>query len=682
MNKRGITQMPKIWKLKPRVGEEVCEQIVSNFLDSPTTPPPEAAPLLGQEGNDVLLAQLLFNRGLTKKDEIRDFLESRYENLYSPFLFKDMEKAAERIWRAIDQKEKICIYGDYDADAITANAVLAQTFKYLGVEVESYIPDRFTEGYGVNIEALEKIRNGGAKIIITVDCGTNSVDAAEFCGANNMDLIITDHHEIIGDLPKAYALINPKNPDDNYPYREITGVGVAFKLACGILSMKEKVINQMNKPLPTSPLEKGRSTAVTPSFQKRGQGELFIKGWEKWLLDLVAIGTVADCHSLLGENRILVKYGLKVLAKTKWIGLRALMESAGLAAFPEGSPLGMPQKGTLWKPLDTYTLGFIIAPRLNAAGRLEHAGIALDLLMETDINLAKEKAGNLEAINARRQGLTASVLSEAKEKVLLLKERKVLALVGEGWPKGVMGLVAGKLAEEFHKPAIVLEKTENLCTGSARTAGEFNMLEALKFSSEHLSRFGGHKQAAGLSLKADQFDLFYQKLLVYAEKNISPEESQKVLELEAELLPQDLKLETFNLITCLQPFGVDNPSPKFLIPNLGISSFRLVGKQNQHLQMKFTLSSRRHSDPDPERSGGEGEESQNDVKEFLHSAQDDADGRREIAGIMFNAPDFAKTLKIGDTVDVAAELIEDGWNGRKEVKLRIADIVMSKNNKN
>jgi single-stranded-DNA-specific exonuclease len=643
--------MAKIWKLKPGVPEEAKGKIIG-FLSS--NPHPD--PLPKGEGDQVLLAQLLYNRGLLEKEQIQDFLEPKYENLHSPFLFQDMEKAVERIWKAIDSREKICVYGDYDADAITANAVLGQTFRYLGVEVASYIPDRFSEGYGVNIEALQKIKDEGSKIIITVDCGTNSVDAAEFCKANQIDLIITDHHEIIGEVPKAYALINPKNSDDGYPYREITGVGVAFKLACGILSRGKAVGN-------------------------RQQG---IKGWEKWLLDLVAIGTVADCHSLLGENRILVKYGLQVLAKTKWIGLRALMESAGL--INEGNPRA--PRVTLVK-LDTYTLGFIIAPRLNAAGRLEHAGIALNLLMETDLHQAQEKARNLEAINARRQGLTASVLSEAKEKVLLLKERKVLALVGEGWPKGIMGLVAGKLAEEFYKPTIVLERTENLCTGSARTAGEFNMLEALKFSSAHLSKFGGHKQAAGLSLQADQFELFYQKLLVYAEENINNEKSQKVLELEAELSPGQLSIVNCQLLLRLEPFGVDNVTPKFLIPNLQVSSVRMVGKQNQHLQIKFVSFFRRHSDPERVHPS-EGEESQIADKGILPPSlklrrtsrsdalpQDDAvggGGGQEISGIMFNAPDFAKSLKIGDTVDVAAELIADNWNGREGVKLRVIDV--------
>jgi single-stranded-DNA-specific exonuclease len=346
--------------------------------------------------------------------------------------------------------------------------------------------------------------------------------------------------------------------------------------------------------------------------------------WSKWLLDLVAIGTVADCHSLLGENRILVKYGLKVLQKTKWLGLKAIIQSSGLD-FKQ-------------RPPDTYTLGFIIAPRLNAAGRLEHANIALDVLLETDIHRAAEKAKSLEEINRRRQEMTERVLSEARERAILLKERKILAIMAEGWPKGVVGLVAGRLAEEFNKPAIILEKSEELSTGSARTAGEFNILEAIKFASVHLVKFGGHKQAAGLSLKPENFAGFYQQLLIYADANMPQEQAVRVLELEAELDESQLSIVNCQLLQQLEPFGVDNPKPKFLVRNATIASARVVGQTGKHLQLRLKI------------------------------------GNKEIAAIYFNGSEFAKHLKIGDTVDVACELIEDGWNGRREVKLRIVDI--------
>ena len=580
--------MAKNWKLKTEITSEIPQN-------------------LGQYPK--FFQQLLHNRGLVEKDEIEDFLNPKYENLHSPFLFKDMQKAVDRIWQAIEENQKITIYGDYDADAVTANAVLQQTYKYLGVEASSYIPDRFTEGYGVNMEALAKIRDSGSKIIITVDCGTNSIDAAEFCAANNIDLIITDHHEIIGNAPNAYALINPKNPSDNYPYSEITGVGVAFKLACGILSQKDKVSSRFEPPPPAS-LPKGEG------------GRKAIDGYEKWLLDLVAIGTVADCHSLLGENRVLVKYGLKVLAKTKWQGLKALMALA---------------KVDIAKPLDAYTLGFIIAPRLNAAGRLEHADTALSLLMETNHEKASTKAIELEAINKRRQDLTARIVSEAREQAELMGDRKILVLANEEWHKGVVGLVAGRLADEFYKPVIILEKTLEFSTGSARTVGDFDIIAALKHSSEHLVRFGGHKQAAGLTLETGKMEIFYQSILNYADINIK-EKSSAVLELESELEASDLTPTSYQLQASLEPFGVGNLKPKFLISAMQIISMRQVGASKQHSQLQMQK------------------------------------GDKTISAIAFNSAYIEKNFKVGDTVDVAGELKMDEWNGRKELKLRIIEL--------
>src|SRR3989344_3725501 len=581
--------MSKNWKLKSEIPQDIAEKLKDHL---------------------PLIRQLLYNRGLIEKDQIEKFLTPKYEELHNPFLFKDMQKAVDRIWQAIDGNEQITIYGDYDADAVTANAVLQQTFRYLGVGVESYIPDRFTEGYGINLEALLKIKDRGSKIIITVDCGTNSIDAAEFCAKNKIDLIITDHHEVIGELPKAYAVINPKNPNDGYPYSEITGVGVAFKLACGILSQKLRI--------------KDSALAKATADKK---GLKIIAGYEKWLLDLVAIGTVADCHSLLGENRILVKYGLKVLAKSKWAGLRAISEIANLDLIA--------------KPPDTYTLGFIVAPRLNAAGRLEHANIALNLLLETNTAAAQQKATDLEQINTRRQQMTERVSSEAKSAAELIQDRKILVVSGKDWPKGIVGLVAGKLAESFNKPTIVLSEEGDEATGSARSAGELDILESLKATSEYLVRFGGHAQAAGLTLKTENLEKFYQKLLEYAEQNLSNEGLGRELKLEAELGEQQLSIETHQLLESLEPFGVDNHKPKFLITSLKITTLRPVGAAKQHLQLKMQK------------------------------------GSRQIDGIAFNQGFLEKTLKLGDTIDAAAELIEDGWNGRRDVKLRIIDIKYS-----
>jgi single-stranded-DNA-specific exonuclease len=583
--------MPKNWKLKPEPSKELLSEL-SEY-------PP-------------FVVQLLYNRGLVQREEIQKFLNPKYQDQNDPFLFQDMEKAVERIWQAIEKNEGICIYGDYDADAVTANSVVQLGLRYVGKNVNSYIPDRFTEGYGLNLQAFEKIYQDGCKVVITVDCGTNSVDVAEFCKEKGIDLIITDHHEIIGPVPDAYALINPKNPNDNYPYHEITGVGVAFKLIQAVLSKKEKV-----------------AMAVTVSSKankqiSNGEPPLAIDGYEKWLLDLVAIGTVADCHSLMGENRILVKFGLKVLAKTKWTGLRALVSTAGLDFIA--------------KPPDTYTLGFVIAPRLNAAGRLEHADTALHLVLEQDPVTAVQRSQQLEAINERRQEQTKRIVSEARERAEQIADRKVIIVAGEGWNKGIVGLVAGKLAEEFHKPVMVLEKGIEESTGSARTVGDFNVVEALKHAAEYLTRFGGHTQAAGLSLKTENFDKFYQKVLEYAEIELAGKDQQSQLELDAALQPEDITMETLGLISAMEPFGVDNVKPKFLISNTRILSIRTVGKESQHLQIKLKI------------------------------------GDKEIGSILFSASDFAKNLKIGDTIDVAAEISENIWNGRSSIQLRIVDL--------
>lgn len=565
----------KNWIIKPKIPLE----IVKNLSEFPE-----------------FLSQLLYNRGFTENESAKQFLEVKYENLYSPFLFLDMEKAVKRIWQAIENKEKICIYGDYDADAVTANAVLQHTFRYLGTDVSSYIPDRFAEGYGINLEALNKIREQGVTVIITVDCGTNSVDAGEFCKKNGIDLIITDHHEVIGELPEAFAIINPKNKKDNYPYQNIVGVGVAFKLACGILS----------------------------SEKCKEKSEKYVVGWEKWLLDLVAIGTVADCHTLDGENRILVKYGLKVLQKTKWVGLKALMEVAKID-FTK-------------RPADTYTLGFVIAPRLNAAGRLEHADTALNLLMENNYHEAVKQAVVLEEINSRRQDQTLRIVSEAKEQVFGLIDRKIIVMRSEGWSKGIVGLVAGRISEEFRRPTIILEQGEFESTGSARTVGSFDVVESLKFASEYLVRFGGHKQAAGLTLKNEHYEPFYKKILEYAEINLKSEDLEGKLVIDAELNETEISIGNYKLLEQLEPFGVGNIKPKFLINKMQILSSRPVGKNEEHTQFVFK-------------------------KE-----------KKEISAIAFKFNLVEKKLNLGDTVDIVFELILNSWNGREEVKLRIVDI--------
>ncbi|HEX5429659.1 MAG TPA: single-stranded-DNA-specific exonuclease RecJ [Patescibacteria group bacterium] len=532
-----------------------------------------------------LVLGLLAARGLTTKEQIEDFLNPDYNKLHDPFLFADMQKICARIFDAIKNQEKIVIYSDYDADAITALAVMYLALKKLGANLDYYIPDRFAEGYGMNVEAVKKLCEDGAKIIITVDCGINAVEETNIAQSLGTDVIITDHHELTDELPKAFAIINPKNPNDNYPFRFLTGVGVAFKVVQALF-----------------------------------RGEI-LSGWEKWLLDLVAIGTVADLQPLTGENRILVSFGLKVLHKTKWAGLRTLIKLAGVDS----------------KIPDTYTLGFIIAPRINAAGRIKHADVAFKLLVCEDEAEAQTLAEELNQLNTHRQQLTEQVLSEARSQVELIENKKVLLAAGADWPKGVVGLVAGKLVEEYGRPVLVMDRGELVATGSARSVRNFDIVAALTHAKDLLTKYGGHTQAAGFTLVTENIPALHQKLLEYAE-TLDEETLSPVLEADAELAPLDLNMENYDLISKFAPFGYGNHKPKFLISSVEVLEIRLVGKESRHLKLR------------------------------LRAAE------KVLDAIGFNLGFWAGSLEPGGKVDLMFELDCNEWNNQKNLELKILDL--------
>lgn len=547
-----------------------------------------------------ILDQLLANRGIDPSDpkQLEDFLNPKYQQAYDPFLFTDMHKAAERVWQAIANEEKVYIYSDYDADAVTAASVVYRGLKLLGLECSVYIPDRFSEGYGLNLEAFEKIKAEGTSLVITVDCGTNSTAEADFCKANEIDLIITDHHEITGEIPAAFALINPKRPGEKYPFHELTGVGVAFKFIAAVFSDRE------------------RNTLA--------------EGYEKWLLDLVAIGTVADCHSLLDENRILVSYGLQVLKKTKWPGLRALLQLAGVE----------PQEIT------AKTLGFTLAPRINAAGRLEHASGAFNLLIADDVMEAAALAAALDAVNKKRQLLTETVISEARAQIEVVQDRKILMVSGADWPKGVVGLVAGKLADEYGKPVLVLERGEEFSTGSARSTPEFNIVDALIYSKDYLVKYGGHAAAAGFTVRTENLGMFYKQLLAFADslpenevKIVTVEEPNvRIIEAEAEILPEELTLQTAQSIEKLEPFGQNNQRPILVLQNAELEFLTPVGKEKQHVQVGAQA------------------------------------GGKKFKGIAFSSTKSFSRFQTGEQVDLLFETMVDTWNGMNNLKLRVIDM--------
>ncbi|MBX4205287.1 MAG: single-stranded-DNA-specific exonuclease RecJ [Candidatus Doudnabacteria bacterium] len=541
----------------------------------------------------AFILNLLALRGFTDAGKAKEYLNIDYIKLHDPFLFVHMEKACDRIWQAIKDNEKIIIYSDYDADAITALAVMYKALSQLGAkDLGYYIPDRFTEGYGMNPEAVRKLCEDGAKLIITVDCGINAVEEVVTAKSFGVDVIITDHHELTGELPQAFAVINPKNPEDQYPFKYLTGVGVAFKVVQALSRNTQHV------------------SGITMS-----------PGWEKWLLDLVAIGTVADLQPLTDENRIITSFGLKVLHRTKWPGLKAILKLAGVDG----------------KISDTYTLGFIIAPRINAAGRIKHADIAFKLLICEDQAEAEKLALELNALNTHRQQLTEQVLSEARDQIQLISDKKVLLAAGSDWPKGVVGLVAGKLVEEYGRPVLVMDKGELVATGSARSVHNFDIVAALNSAKELLTKYGGHTQAAGFTLITENIPALHSKLLEYAE-TLDEEALGPIIEIDAEAGSPDLTFETYDLLSKFEPFGYGNHRPKLVTFGFEVMDMRLVGAVGRHLKLRVRL-------------------------------QD-----KVLEAIAFNQAFWMQSLKIGQKVDIVYELSCNEWNNQRNLELKVIDL--------
>ncbi|MDP2932693.1 MAG: single-stranded-DNA-specific exonuclease RecJ [bacterium] len=589
--------MKRKWKIR----EKINEDIITKF-----------------PGFDPVILQLLHNRGLKEKREIENFFEPRYELLSSPYDLTDMRTAVEKIFEALAGERKIFIYADYDADAVTACAVLYRFLKRLGADVGYYIPDRFAEGYGMNADAVAEIADAGAKLLITVDCGINSVAEVDRANSKGMEVVITDHHEIIGNLPAAAAVINPKRNADLEDLQGLTGVGVAFKLVQALAAVLHRehysIIHKWQLP-------EFESVKFKQLFERLGKK--VNAHWEKWLLDLVAIGTIADCQSLMGENRTLVKFGLQVMRKTKWIGLREILKNSGT---------------DLAQGLDTFTVAFIIAPRINAAGRIQHAGIACNLLITDDPAEAAMLAGQLESLNAHRQRLTEQIVSEARSQVLEQSGRKILLATGANWPKGVVGLVASRLTEEFGRPTIVLEQGEELATGSARSVKGFNIVEAFASARELLERFGGHAQAAGLTIKNEKIPKFYEKVLEYSQDRLTEENLVKEQEIDLSLEPKDITDDLVEKLKMFEPFGLGNPSVKFMLSGLTLEQLKVVGSNGKHLK--------------------------------LHAAQNG----KIYEFIGFGHAKRFSTLNLGENLDFVVEPSFNIWNGRKKIQLKVKDL--------
>ncbi len=487
-------------------------------------------------GLSPLLVQLLRNRGITDPTQFEPFLAADERLTGDPSLLPGMGKAVERIRRALLQGEPVAVYGDFDADGITGTALLTQGLSLLGGTAIPYIPHRFDEGYGLNNAALQSLAQQGVALVITVDCGTRDLGEVEFARQVGLDVIITDHHSTPAILPPALSAINPKRTDSSYPFRELAGVGVAFKLLQALAQGSGK------------------------------EADL------KHFHDLVALGTIADLAPILGENRYFVKQGLQAINR----GPRPPLQQLALYAGLHG------------REIDTRAISFVLGPCLNAAGRVNHALLAYRLLTSSLPDEAAELARQLVAINAERQRLTEEVLAKARRQVLAAGvESPLLMAAGPDFVAAVIGVVAGKLTDEFHRPAVVLDLGEETSHGSARSIPEFDIIAALTQCEDLFVRFGGHPQAAGFTIPTTQIPLLRERLLTLTGRELATADLSPALLIDAEVKLPSLRGRIMKLIEQLSPFGQGNPEPLFISRGINVVECRKMGDGGEHLRFKL-----------------------------------------------------------------------------------------------
>jgi single-stranded-DNA-specific exonuclease len=567
--------MQKKWKVLEKVGEVDFE--------------------LGKRFHPIVL-QILSNRGILEKEKLEKFFVFDYKkDVLDPFLFADMEKAVARILMAREKKEKIAIFGDYDADGVTATALVHEALAKIGFEkIIYYIPDRQTEGYGMNEEAVKYLAKEGVSLIITVDCGVTNIKEVGLAKALGMDVVVTDHHHAPNVLPQAAAIINPHVEGCGYPEKNLAGVGVAFKLM--------------------------QAVYVKGSPEKMEQ--------LKWLLDLVVIGTVADCVPLVGENRILVRYGLVVLSKTRRTGLLEMFKVGRIAIDENNVP-------------DTQKIAFQIAPRINAAGRMDHASSSLKLMIETDVVKARDLALEVEEKNQSRQKVTKEIVREVKALAEnSFKDKKLIFASNEHWQVGILGLIAGRIADDFNRPTAVFQKQEKEYVGSFRSIPQFNIVEALEKCSDLLIRFGGHSQAAGAQVKAENMEAFYDKLAGIIEEGLAGKDLSPAIEIDCEISATEVDWDLLENLTRLRPFGEGNEEPVFLMRNLSVENMKVVGNGSKHLKLSLRAK----------------------------------DCPKIFEAIGFGLGENDLDLRMGDSLDVVFNLKEDEWNGNKKIQLFLVDI--------
>jgi single-stranded-DNA-specific exonuclease len=537
---------------------------------------------LNASGLTPLIAQLLYNRGV-KLEEIGPFLSVDHGLEGNPFLLPDMPQAVSRVYKAVLSRQKVAVYGDFDVDGVTAVVILVEGLSWLGAEVIPYIPDRINEGHGLKIPALEKLQAQGASLVITVDCGITDPTVVKQAQNMGIDVIVTDHHIPLGSLPRAVAVIDPKREDSVYPYPDLCGAGVAFKLLQAL-------------------------------FHKDSR-EKQLAGF----LDLVVLATVTDLVSLVGENRFLVKEGLRELNNSSRAGIQEMVKLVGLK-------LG---------ELDAEDISWVLGPRLNAAGRMDNASTSYQLLTTQSPEEARLLALELEEKNAERQKLTNEVLSRAKEKLATKLHLPVLIESDESYSIGVMGLVASRLVDEFYKPAIIINLGPELCQGSCRSIAEFDIAAALAKCRDLLVAFGGHPLAAGFTVARRNLPQLEQKIVNLATEQLGHLEFRPEIVIDAELPLTVLAGDTFNLIQKLSPFGEDNPQPTFLSRQVEVIECRNFGNQGEWLRLKLKQ-----------------------------------------GNVTWQAVDFESQRKQGEVpshIDIVYSLEKSSWNGEEVLSLKLRD---------
>ena len=546
--------------------------------------PPEA---LLRAGYSPLLAVLLALRGYADPVQARAFLSGGDQSAFDPMLLQDMDKAVARIRTAIERRENVAVFGDYDVDGITSTCVLTDYLRRQGVPVHPYIPDRIEEGYGLNMDAITNLqRTSDITLIITVDCGITAIDETNYALQRGIDMVITDHHECsVQAIPNAVAVVDPKRPGSQYPNSGLAGVGVAYKLLCALENGSDRVLREYG--------------------------------------DLVAIGTVADVMPLTGENRYLVAQGLAQINARPRPGIRALLHECGA----EG------------RPVTATTIGFTLAPRINAAGRLGKTAVAALLLLTKDDGEADRYAAGLCQLNRERQALEQQIWEEASAIACRYPPRMPLVLASDSWHQGVIGIAASRLSEEFHLPTIMICCDGERGKGSCRSISGFNMYEALQYAQDLLIQFGGHTMAAGFSVKAENIEALRQRLLDYAAAYMTAADYIPLVHIDKELEPAEVTLDLIAELARLEPYGMGNSRPVFSLTGAVVEEIRPIGREKQHVRLVA-----RGAD------------------------------RTRLSGVAWSQAGLCDAIVEGDVIDVAFQLERNDFNGLSSPQLVIQDV--------